>query len=81
MLHLKRNIYVAFYCNESAKFLHKEMFARLFVDILLVNQGLIRFSRGSKNLSEDGRVRKQYIDALKSADNGNYSKLLKFVEK
>jgi hypothetical protein len=64
MLHLKRNIYVAFYCNEFAKFLHKEMFAGLFIDILLVNQGRMRFSWGSKDLSEDGQVRRQYIEAL-----------------
>ena len=34
---------------------------------------------GSKNLSEAGNIRKQYIESLHAADNGDYNPLLAFV--
>jgi Fic-DOC domain mobile mystery protein B len=37
------------------------------------------FTWGSKNLSEAGNIRKQYIESLHSADKGDYKPLLAFV--
>ena len=37
------------------------------------------FTWGSKNLSEAGSIRKQYIESLQAADGGNYEPLLTFV--
>jgi len=37
------------------------------------------FTWGSKNLSEAGNIRKQYIESLHSADKGDYNPLLAFV--
>ena len=54
--------------------------ARLMTDILLVHLlGQPRFTWGSGNLVNAGDCRKQYIDALKSADRHDYSQLLAFV--
>ncbi|MBY0544808.1 MAG: mobile mystery protein B [Gammaproteobacteria bacterium] len=53
--------------------------ARLMTDILLVQVGQPRFSWGRIQLSDANMVRKQYIDALKCADNLNYKLLAEFV--
>lgn len=54
--------------------------ARLMADVLLtdiLNQE--PFSWGDANLNKDGDVRRQYIDALRAADNQEYIHLIKFV--
>lgn len=54
--------------------------ARLMADILITKHGGLRFSWGMhQDLYKANPVRKQYIDSLKLADNGDYSKLLIFV--
>lgn len=53
--------------------------ARLVADCLIVRRGAMRFSWGMhQDLYHDTPIRKQYIESLKLADHGNYSKLLKF---
>jgi Fic-DOC domain mobile mystery protein B len=54
--------------------------ARLMTDLLLENiLHSPRFTWGSKDLSRQGRGRKQYITALHTADEGNYDLLLEFA--
>jgi len=54
--------------------------ARLMADLLLVHVlGRPRFTWGSRNLTQAGDCRKQYIAALQSADNHDYRLLLEFV--
>jgi Fic-DOC domain mobile mystery protein B len=54
--------------------------ARTMTDLLLVQRlERPRFSWGRGNLTGPGEVRKRYIDALRSADRGDYCPLLDFV--
>ena len=53
--------------------------ARLYTDLLLVQIGRPRFTWGRQKLETEGLVRKQYIDALSSADKHNYALLAEFV--
>lgn len=54
--------------------------ARLMADLLIVQQGGVRFSWGMyQDLYKAGMVRQQYIEALRLADQGHYSKLLTFA--
>jgi Fic-DOC domain mobile mystery protein B len=54
--------------------------ARLIADLLIMQQGGGRFSWGMHgDLYKAGNVRKRYIEALKAADAGDYSKLLIFA--
>lgn len=53
--------------------------ARLYTDLLLVQAGQPRFTWGRQKLETESPVRKQYIDALRSADKHNYAALAKFV--
>lgn len=54
--------------------------ARLMADLLISQQGGKRFSWGMhQNLTKTSAVRKQYIEALQSADQGDYSNLLAFA--
>lgn len=54
--------------------------ARLITDLLLTQQGQVRFSWGKNYiLSNTTPMRKLYIEALQSADRGDYSKLIDFV--
>ena len=53
--------------------------SRLFADIIITKIfNLPVFSWGNKNLTTISDVRSQYISALKIADEGDYSKLIKF---
>lgn len=54
--------------------------ARLSADVLLLSLNQPRFTWGKNSLSENSRIRKTYITALKAADNGNYEMLLDFVK-
>lgn len=54
--------------------------ARLMADVVLVHLlGQERFSWGQENLTNASKCRKQYIDALRAADQHNYRLLLDFV--
>ncbi len=53
--------------------------SRLVTDIFLEKNGVPRFTWGSQNLVNDSDVRSSYINALRKADNHNYSDLEKFV--
>jgi Fic-DOC domain mobile mystery protein B len=53
--------------------------ARLMADALLEQLGLVRFTWGSGSIDALGDVRERYINALRSADGGDYKPLLLFV--
>ncbi|MGO8765229.1 MAG: mobile mystery protein B [Limisphaerales bacterium] len=53
--------------------------ARLMADILVVRNGLPRFTWGRRDLVSPGGVRAQYIEALKQADQGNLKPLIEFA--
>ncbi|KYG71934.1 cell filamentation protein Fic [Roseivirga spongicola] len=54
--------------------------ARLATDRLLMDVfGLEPFTWGSTNIDNQGNVRSQYIQALRQADNHDYSGLVEFV--
>lgn len=53
--------------------------ARLHTDLVLVQAGQPRFTWGRKKLDAKGFVRNQYINALRNADNHNYTALANFV--
>ena len=57
--------------------------ARMMTDILLSSAGQEAFSWGLKTPNEaldvEGPLREQYISALKTADQGDYDALLRFV--
>ncbi len=53
--------------------------ARLSTDLLLVKHGRERFTWGSTCLVQTGETRKQYIAALRAADNHEIGPLLAFV--
>ncbi len=54
--------------------------SRLMADLLMRKFGNKKLNWGSNNLTEISAIRKQYIEALKFADNSDYSKLLHFVD-
>lgn len=54
--------------------------ARLMADVILTD--ILKteaFTWGNGNLIEEGKIRQQYIDALRAADNYDYSLLKEFV--
>lgn len=53
--------------------------ARLMADILMKNMGQSRFSWGQGSLVEASEIRRQYIEALRAADGGQFSLLFGFV--
>lgn len=54
--------------------------ARLMADLFVMQKGLSRFSWGAnQDLYKITPIRKQYIEALRQADRGDYSKLMKFA--
>jgi len=54
--------------------------SRIMADLLMQNFGLPKFSWGNYNLSEISEIRKKYVSALKLADKGDYSELIKFID-
>lgn len=54
-------------------------FSRTMTDLLLIAHGGEAFTWGDADLVEEGRTRERYIDALRAADNRDYSLLLAFV--
>lgn len=54
--------------------------ARLMADLLIMQRGVSRFSWGAaQNLYKSTPIRKQYIEALRLADRGDYSDLIIFA--
>ncbi|HBG48807.1 MAG TPA: mobile mystery protein B [Cyanobacteria bacterium UBA9971] len=53
--------------------------SRLMTDILMKDLGQPRFSWGEGSLIEASELRHKYIQALKSADNGQFLLLLDFI--
>lgn len=53
--------------------------SRLMADLLMKQFGLSALNWGSGNLTEISELRKEYISALRKADNGDYSLLLNFI--
>ena len=54
--------------------------SRLMADLLMKQFDLPALNWGSGNLTEISELRKEYITALRKADNGDYSFLLNFVK-
>lgn len=52
--------------------------ARIAADLLARSLGIEEFTWGSKDLNKKGIARKEYIKALKEADNYNYEALILF---
>jgi Fic-DOC domain mobile mystery protein B len=53
--------------------------ARLMTDALLHHMGVPPFTWGSGSIDEKGQARERYLHALRSADRGDLSLLLRFV--
>ena len=53
--------------------------ARLMADLLLEENGTLRFSWGQNSLADAEAIRQQYIAALRAADSKDYRLLLAFV--
>jgi len=53
--------------------------ARIAADLLLTYNSCPSFTWGAGDLITESDVRKNYIDALKQADRGDYAPLLRFV--
>ncbi|MGN0014834.1 MAG: mobile mystery protein B [Candidatus Gastranaerophilaceae bacterium] len=54
--------------------------SRIMADLLMRSFGLENLDWGSGNLTEISELRKQYIEALREADKGDYTLLIKFVK-
>jgi Fic-DOC domain mobile mystery protein B len=54
--------------------------SRLMTDVLMKSLGHKRFSWGVGSLIEVSELRTRYIQALRAADNGQYSLLLDFIK-
>ena len=52
---------------------------RLFTDLWLLSQGKDMLEWGSDNIDDENESRKEYIDALREVDNGNYEWLKRFM--
>jgi Fic-DOC domain mobile mystery protein B len=53
--------------------------SRLVGDLMIVKQGGKRFTWGSADLQAEGKDRDKYIQALKAADNHDYTPLIEFA--
>ena len=53
--------------------------SRMATDLLLQHMGRERFTWGAEDLESKSEIRSRYIEALKAADQYDYSKLLAFV--
>lgn len=52
--------------------------SRIAADLLVKSLGEKEFTWGNGDLIKKGKARKEYINALKEADNNNYKPLIKF---
>ena len=55
------------------------LLSRNMADLLLVQRGAPRFSRGAGDLQHTGSARQRYLEALGSAHSGDFTPLLAFV--
>lgn len=55
-------------------------FSRLMAELLMRHNGEAGFSWGNCNLASDSETRGKYLSALREADNGDYSNLIKFAD-
>lgn len=53
--------------------------ARLIADVLIMKLGNSAFTWGSTNLVEEGAARTRYLEAVRTADNGEVQPLLQFA--
>ncbi len=53
--------------------------ARLIADVLAMKLGRPEFTWGSANLVKEGEARNQYLEAIRTADNGDIQPLLEFA--
>lgn len=53
--------------------------ARMMTDLLLTENGAVRFNWGEGSLAGDGDVRTRYLTALRAADARDYAPLMVFV--
>lgn len=53
--------------------------ARLFADVIIAKYGGKNLTWGKANLTTEGEVRKNYIDALRDADAGKFARLFAFA--
>lgn len=53
--------------------------ARLMADLLVMRLGCQRFAWGRQSLRDPSTTRRQYIEALRAADNRDFAPLLKFA--
>lgn len=53
--------------------------ARLIADVLVMKLGHPMFTWGSANLIEEGSARAKYLDAIRTADNGDIALLVQFA--
>jgi Fic-DOC domain mobile mystery protein B len=53
--------------------------ARLIAEVIAVKLGRSQFTWGSANLVKDGEVRTTYLEAIRTADNGDIQALLNFA--
>jgi Fic-DOC domain mobile mystery protein B len=53
--------------------------ARLIVDVLAMKLGRPEFTWGSANLVKEGEARNKYLEAIRTAENGDIQPLLKFA--
>ena len=53
--------------------------SRLMADLLVMSLGGERFTWGRANLQQASNVRRQYIEALRAADNHDYGPVLRFA--
>ena len=67
---------VSIHCFPNGNGRHSRLMADIIVSKIF---GLEVFSWGSDNLSHETNARETYIRAVKSADRGNYSELVKFA--
>ena len=52
---------------------------RLFTDLWLLSQNHKMLEWGSSNIDDENETRREYIDALRIVDSGNYERLKKFM--
>ena len=55
-------------------------FSRLMAELLMYHNGEASFIWGNCNLINDSETREEYLSALRQADNGDYSNLIKFAD-
>jgi Fic-DOC domain mobile mystery protein B len=71
-----KHLLVSIHCFPNGNGRHSRLIADIIIEKVL---GLKIFSWGAGNLSKSGDARTNYLQAVKAADKGDYSLLLKFA--